>query len=102
MLPLLEFVNTHEHVIEEEKPLESVRVSICFESETACGNSINADEGLLLSLVFLLYYAKFDCTYYELIHFFCFSELRPRKGPHLCPSPLRNWRSGVWVCNKFV
>ncbi|OXA59469.1 Hemicentin-2 [Folsomia candida] len=43
MIPL-EFVNTHEHIIEEEKPLEQVRVSICFESEAACGNSINADE----------------------------------------------------------
>lgn len=47
MLPL-EFVNTHEHVIDEEKPLEQVRVSICFESETACGNSINADEGMTI------------------------------------------------------
>jgi hypothetical protein len=45
MLPL-EFVNTHEHIIEEEKPLDFVRVSICFESETACGNAINADEGM--------------------------------------------------------
>lgn len=53
MLPL-EFVNTHEHIIEEEKPLDQVRVAICFESETACGNSINADEGLFKSFSYLV------------------------------------------------
>ena len=43
MLPL-ELVNAHEHIVQEDN-LEQVRVSICFESENACGKSINADEG---------------------------------------------------------
>lgn len=49
MLPL-EYSDKLHHIIEEEKPLEQVRVSICYENEAACGNTIDADEGTFLLL----------------------------------------------------
>jgi hypothetical protein len=43
----LENYDSLRHIIEEERPLESVRVSICYESESeaTCGNSVDAEEG---------------------------------------------------------